>query len=100
MRTVAFPHTRILSVLVVIALAIVSSAPAFAQRVNGVGGACTKAGATSKVGTTMLKCDKVNKKLVWVSMGGTTNSKQLQIPRQLQQSPRRLGQLPQQETFS
>ena len=75
MRTVAFPHTRILSVLVVIALAIVSSAPAFAQRVNGVGGACTKAGATSKVGTTMLKCDKVNKKLVWVSMGGTTKSK-------------------------
>jgi len=75
MSTVAFLRTRILSVLVVSALTIVSSAPAFAQRVNGVGGPCTKAGATSKVGTTMLKCDKVNKKLVWVSMGGTTNSK-------------------------
>lgn len=39
--------------------------PVFAA--NKAGGACSKAGATAKVGKTTLTCKKVGKKLVWVS---------------------------------
>lgn len=55
-------------------LATVPSAQASARRVSAVGGSCTTPGATTKVGNTVLKCDKVNKKLVWVSTNGSSKT--------------------------
>ena len=75
MRRNNFIQSRVASAVVVVAFMVVSSASVSARSISGLGGTCTKAGATSKVGTTMLKCAKVNKKLVWVSMDGTTNTK-------------------------
>lgn len=55
-------------------LVIVPSAQASARSVSAVGGPCTKPGATAKVGNTVLKCEKVNKKLVWVSTNGSSKT--------------------------
>ncbi len=69
-----FLRQRVVSLLIICVVSC-GAVGGVASAASNTGGKCTRVGATTKSGSTTLKCTKVGKNLVWVAQKATPSTK-------------------------